>query len=193
MSDILSQGGDREPGPWRRRVVMIAVLALAAVLVVLHLPRHRHHVARPHARSASPVPVTLVPTGAGPSGPGGVSGLAMSRSGGLRLPVTGPEPAWLRPATGRATPILGLPRHQPGYQFTRVAGGWAVQAGPGGRVRCGSCAGPRMPVYFLADGAPSATRVGTADDVAPAPGASARCRCCRLATATLWPTGSHRQ
>ena len=172
MSDILSQGGDREPGPWRRRVVVIAVLALVAVLAVLYLPGHRHPVARPHAQSASPAPVTLVPSGAGPSGPGGVSGLAMSRSGGLRLPVTGPEPAWLRPATGRATPILGLPRHQPGYQFTRVAGGWAVQADSGGHARCGSCAGPRVPVYFLADGAPSARRVGTADDVAP--GASAR-------------------
>ncbi len=34
MSDILSQGGDREPGLWRRRAVVIAVLALAAVLVV---------------------------------------------------------------------------------------------------------------------------------------------------------------
>ncbi len=171
MSDILSQGGDREPGPWRRRLVVIAVLALAAVLVVLYLPRHPHHVARPRAQPAVPAPVTLVPARSGPSGPGGVSGLAMSRSGGLRLPVTGPEPAWLRPATGRATPILGLPRHQPGYQFTRVAGGWAVQA-DSGQVRCGSCAGPPMPVYFLADGAPSARRVGSADDVAP--GASAR-------------------
>ncbi len=171
MSDILSQGGDREPGPWRRRMAVLAVLALAAVLGVLYLPGHRHPVARPHARSADPAPVTLVPSGAGPSGPGGVSGLAMSRSGGLRLPVTGAEPAWLRPATGHATPILGLPEHQPGYQFTQVTGGWAVQADPGGRARCGNCAGPRVPVYFLADGAPSARRVGTAGDVAP--GASA--------------------
>ena len=171
MSDILSQGGDREPGPWRRLVVVIAVLALAAVLAVLYLPRHRHHVNRPDARSASPAPVTLIPARTGPSGPGGVSGLAMSPSGGLRLPVTGAEPAWLRPATGRATPILGLPPHQPGYQFTRVTGGWAVQA-DSGQVRCGSCAGPRMPVYFLADGAASARLVGAADDVAP--GVSAR-------------------
>ena len=172
MSDILSQGGDRDPGPWRRRAVVIAAAAVVAVLAVLDLPRHQHPVARPHAQSASPAPVTLVPSGAGPSGPGGVSGLAMPPSGGLRLPVTGPEPAWLRPATGRATPILGLPPHQAGYQFTRVAGGWAVQADPGGHARCGSCAGPRVPVYFLADGAPSARRVGAADDVAP--GASAR-------------------
>ena len=172
MSDILSQGGEREPGPWRRRVVVIAVLAMVAVLAMLYFPRHRNPAAGPHARSASPAPLTLVPSGAGPSGPGGVSGVAMSRSGGLRLPVTGPEPAWLRPATERATPILGLPRHQAGYQFTRVAGGWAVQADSGGQVRCGGCAGPRVPVYFLADGAPSARRVGTAADVAP--GASAR-------------------
>lgn len=112
MSDILSQGGDRDPGPWRRRVVVITVLAVVAALAVLYFPRHRHPVARPHAHSASPAPVSLAPSGAGPAGPGGVSGLAMSPSGGLRLPVTGPEPAWLRLATGRAMPILGLPSHE---------------------------------------------------------------------------------
>src|SRR6202035_4504148 len=53
-----------------------------------------------------------------------------------------------------------------------VPGGWAVQAGSGGPVRCGSCAGPQVPVYFLADSAQSATRLGTANLVAP--GASGR-------------------
>jgi hypothetical protein len=91
----------------------------------------------------------------------------MSRDRSLRLPVTGPQPAWLWPATGREQPIGGLPPDRSGYQFTRLPRGWAVQAGSGARFRCGSCAGPRTPVYFLADGARSATRVGTANEVAP--------------------------
>jgi hypothetical protein len=172
VSDILSQGGDRGPRPWRRWVAAIAVLALATVLIVEHFPRHPHDGTRLRSAPASHSPVTGVPYGVGPSGPGGVSGLAMSRTRGLRLPVTGPQPAWLWPATGHEQPIGGLPRHQPGYQFTRVLGGWAVQANPGGHVRCGTCAGPRVPVYFLADAAPSASRVGDADEVAA--GASAQ-------------------
>ena len=173
MSDILSQGGDRDPRPWRRWVVVIAVLALATVLIAGHVPRHPHHGTRLRSAPASHSPVTVVPYGAGPSGPGGVSGLAMSRTRSLRLPVTGPQPAWLWPATGHEQPIGGLPRYQPGYQFTRVPGGWAVQANPGGHARCGNCAGPRVPVYFLADGAPSASRVGEADEAAPGVSAQA--------------------
>jgi hypothetical protein len=88
-----------------------------------------------------------------------------------RLPLAGPQPAWLWAATGHEQPIGGLPRDESGYQFTRAPGGWAVQAGSGQPARCGTCAGPRVPVYFLADGARSATRLGTANQVAP--GASA--------------------
>jgi len=64
-------------------------------------------------------------------------------------------------------PIGGLPPQRSGYQFIRAAGGWAVLAGPGIQAGCGSCAGPRRAVYFLADHAPSVTRVGLADTVAP--------------------------
>ena len=172
MSDILSQGGDRDPRPWRRWAGSIAVLVLVTLVIVQHLPRHRHEAARPRAAAASHTSVPVVPLSLGRPGPGGVSGRAMSRDGSLRLPVTGPRPAWFWPATGRGKPIGGLPRHQSGYQFTRVSGGWAVQANPGTHLRCGTCAGPRAAVYFLAGGAQSATLVGTADEVAP--GASAR-------------------
>ncbi len=48
-----------------------------------------------------------------------------------------------------------------------MAGGWAIQAGPVTQAGCGTCAGPRRAVYFLADGAPSVTRVGLADAVGP--------------------------
>lgn len=184
MSDILSQGGDREPGRWRRWILSIAVLALVTVLIVEHLPRHRHDVGRSRSAPASPSSVPLVPPGLGPRGPSGVSGLAMSRDRSPRLPVTGPRPAWLWPATGREKPIGGLPRDQAGYQFTRAGDGWAVQPNSAGRLRCGTCAGPRVPVYFLADVAQSVTRVGTADEVAP--GASAR-----ALWLTSYPPGSN--
>ncbi len=64
-------------------------------------------------------------------------------------------------------PIGGLPPQRSGYQFIRAAGGWAVQAGPGTQAGCGTCAGLRRAVYFLADRAQSVTQVGLADAVAP--------------------------
>jgi hypothetical protein len=172
VSDILSQGGDREPRRWRRWVIPLAVLAVVTVLIVQHLPHHRHGPAHPRAASPSQAALPLVPLGLHVREPGGVSGLPMSRDHSLRLPLAGPQPAWLWLGTGREQPIRGLPRVESGYQFNRVPGGWAVQAGSGGPVRCGSCAGPQVPVYFLADGAQSATRLGTGNLVAP--GASAR-------------------
>ena len=60
-----------------------------------------------------------------------------------------------------------------GYQFTRVDGGWAVQANPAGNTAGGDWALPPLPVWFLADGARSVTRVGTANQVAPAAAAGA--------------------
>ncbi len=172
MSDVLSQGGDREPGRRWRWVIPIAVLALATVLIVEHLPHHRHGQAHPRSDAASQAAMPLVPVGLHVHEPGGVSGLAMSRDRNLRLPLAGPQPAWLWLGTGHEQPIGGLPRDESGYQFNRVPGGWAVQAGSDATVRCGSCAGPQVPVYFLADGARSATRLGTANQVAP--GASVR-------------------
>jgi hypothetical protein len=149
-----------------------ALAALVAVLIVAHLPHHRHRPAPARAAAGGPAALPVVPVGLHASEPGGVSGLAMSRDHGLRLPLAGPQPAWLWLATGHQQRIGGLPRDESGYQFTRVPGGWAVQAASDGPFRCGSCAGPAVPVYFLADGAQAATRIGTADQVAP--GASPR-------------------
>jgi hypothetical protein len=98
----------------------------------------------------------------------GIAGHGVPVPSSLRLPVAGLRPAWLSPSTGRTVPIGGLPPDRSGYRFTRVGGGWAVQAdavaGPG----CGGCAGPALPVYFLASGARSAIPLGSADLVAPA-------------------------
>jgi len=180
MPDTLSQGGDRERGPWPRRVAVAAVLMLAVLLIVQHLPRSRPSTPRP-ARAAATVPAptasaAVEPAPAVAAVPDGITGPALSWPDGLRLPATGPQPVWFWPGTGQVAPIGGLPQQRSGYEFTRAAGGWAIQASPGTQVGCATCAGPRRAVYFLADGAQSATRVGLADAVAPA------------ATGALWLT-----
>jgi hypothetical protein len=171
MPDILGQGGDRGRGPWPRRVAAVAVLLLAAVLIVVHLPRHGPGGSRPHpaastARPAPPAPGEFAPGLA--DGSNGLVGQTLPWDDSLRLPVTGEQPLWLWPATGRTKPIGGLPRDRYGYQFTRVTGGWAVQALAGTPAGCGDCAGPPLPVYFLGDQAQSVTQVGLANQVAPA-------------------------
>jgi hypothetical protein len=164
--DVISQGGDREPAPWPRRLTVIAALATLVAGGAAYLalsPRLASH------RSS----VTAVPTPTGsaavslPVEPDGIAGQTLAWDRDLRLPATGARPAWFSPASGRAEPIDGLPANPSGYQFTRVIGGWAVQAAPVLPTGCGSCAGPPAPVWFLADGARSATRIGTANLVAP--------------------------
>jgi hypothetical protein len=173
VPDILSQGGGRESGPWPRRVAAAAVLALVAVTIVHYLPRSRHGTARPvrAAVTATPLPPAVAGAVSGDAGvaaePDGITGDILSWPGGLRLPATGKRPVWFWPATGQTVPIGGLPPQRSGYEFIRAAGGWAVQAGPGAPAVCGSCAGPRRAVYFLADGGRSVTQVGLADAVAP--------------------------
>ncbi len=162
MDDILSQGGDREPSPWPRRLAMIAalVVVVAGGAVYLALPRHQHAPVAAHRARL-------------PAGPDGIAGRTLAWDRSLRLPVAGVRPVWFSPASGRSEPIRGLPADRSGYQFTRVAGGWAVQAIPALPAGCGSCAGPPAPVWFLADGARSVIRIGTANLVAPAATAGA--------------------
>jgi len=173
VPDTLSQGRGHEPSPWPRRVTAVAVLVLAAAVIVQHLPRPRHAPARP-ARAAATVTAPAAASGVAEPAealaavPDGITGPALPWPGGLRLPATGPRPAWSWPGTGQMVPIDGLPARRSGYEFTRAAGGWAILAGPGAQVGCDTCAGPRRAVYFLADGAQSVTRVGLADAVAPA-------------------------
>ena len=176
MPDILGQGRDREPRPWPRLAAVAVLLLVAAVVIVLHLPRGRPDGSRPHpaasaASPAPPAPGELAPGLADESS--GLIGQTLPWDGSLRLPVTGEQPLWFWPATGRMKPIGGLPRDRYGYQFTRVAGGWAVQAQSGLRAACGNCAGLPLPVYFLGDRAQSVTQVGLASEVAPAATAGA--------------------
>jgi hypothetical protein len=176
LPDILSQGEGRASGPWPRRLAAVAVLALVAVLIVHYLPRSKHVTARPAVTAAPLLSAASLPSAvsravSGDAGvaaePDGITGQILSWPGGLRLPVTGERPAWFSPATGQVLPIGGLPSQRSGYQFIRLAGGWAVQASPVAEAACGSCAGPQRAVYFLADSGRSATPAGVADAVAP--------------------------
>ena len=177
MRDILSQGGDRGRSPWPRRVAAVAALLLVATVIVWRLAGHRHSPAHPARAATTPSALPRAASGSAGLAPGlasqpnGVTGPALPWESSLRLPVTGQQPAWFWPATGRVKPIGGLPRDGSGYQFVRLAGGWAVQASSGARLRCGSCAGQPAPVYFLGDRAPAVTGVGLANQVAPGPAA----------------------
>lgn len=181
LDDILSQGGDRGPGRWPHRLALIGVPILVAVAAIVYVSVGHH------SRSPSPAPstsITSTGTSTGPAsvslaapgqpnGPDGIGGPSLPWADSLRLPVTGTQPAWFSPATGRVEPIGSLPTDSAGYQFIRVNGGWAVQANPAGKTACGDCAVLALPVWFLADGTRSVTRLGTANQVAPAASADA--------------------
>ncbi len=180
--DILSHGDDRPPSPWPRRLGVIAAVVAVAIGGVVYLSRPHGRPAASAAPSASatpPSPATLSPEPVAspefirlPVGRKGITGQTATWEDSQRVPVSGTKPAWFWPATGRAETIGGLPADDSGYQFTRVGGGWAVQAD---RTSCGGgdCATPPGPVWFLGNGAQSAIPVGTADLVAPAAGTDA--------------------
>jgi hypothetical protein len=180
MDDILSQGEDREPGRRSRRVAVIAALIAAAACgaAYLGIARHQHAPAvatQPPGATQAPgaaLPSPVIPPSPGavsvPPEPEGIAGRTMAWERSLRLPSAGSRPVWFSPASGRAEPIAGLPADPSGYEFTRVNGGWAVQSGAAGKAHCGDCAGVPLAAWFLADGARTATPLGTASLVAPA-------------------------
>jgi len=170
--DILSQGGDREPSPWPRRLAVIAAVIVVVVGAVVYLSQPRHHNAPAAHATATPAPTGLAAP-AVPAGPDGIGGPTMAWDPSVRLPNAGAQPVWYSPASGSTEQIDGLPANQSGYQFTRVIGGWAVQPSPVAPAGCGLCAGRPAPVWFLADGGRSVARVGTANLVAPAASAGA--------------------
>jgi hypothetical protein len=178
MDDILSHGGDREPSRWPRRLAVIAALIAVVVGGAIYLgrPGHQHAAVASHPSS---VAASQAPAQAGPDvlslppEPNGIPGRTLAWDSALRLLAGGARPAWFSPASGRSEQIGGLPADQSGYQFVRVVGGWAVQASAALPAGCGSCAPSPAPVWFLADGAHSARRVGTASLVAPAATAGA--------------------
>jgi hypothetical protein len=97
-----------------------------------------------------------------------MTGRPLVRAESVWLLLGGQEPAWLSVPAGRTERVRGLPQNGNGYQFFRIAGGWAAQPFPADGAGCDSCAPGPLPVYFLADGSPVASRIGTADFTAPA-------------------------
>jgi hypothetical protein len=191
--DILSQGDARPPSPWPRRLGVIAAVAAVAIGGVVYLsgPHGRPAAsAAPSASATPPTPATLSPEPVAspefarlPVGPNGIIGPPAAWEDSLRVPVSSTQPAWFWPATGRSETIGGLPADDAGYQFTRVGGGWAVQAD---ETFCGGdCAVPPGPVWFLGNGAQSAIPVGTADLIASAAGTDA------LWLTSYFPTANH--
>ena len=166
MEDILSQGRDREPSRWPRRFAVIGAIIVVAVASIVYLS-HGH---RPQLPAATPP--TPVTTNAAAE-PDAIGGPVLPWAASLRLPVAGTQPAWFSPATGGSAPIGSLPANSAGYHFTRASGGWVVQASSAGVTGCGDCTVPSLPVWFLADGARSATRVGKANQVTPSATAGA--------------------
>lgn len=168
MEDIISQGGDGPaPAPWRRRLVVAAALAAVAALVVAeHLPHGttaRHHRgAGQRSTARGPLPAIQLP-----SGITGATGKLPARA---RLPRTVARPTWYVPAKGWTEPIGGLPAVAAGYAFTKLDSGWAIQPQASGQGSCVGCPGAALPVYYLADEAQAATRIGAATMVAPGTG-----------------------
>ena len=162
VDDIIRQGDDRPPGGTRRWLLVAGALVLVVGLVIVeHLP-HAHQAPR---RSLS---IRLRAEGSAALPPSGITGDVVRWSADARLPRTGARPDWFWPAMGRVAPILGLPSDRVGYVFTRVDGGWAIQADPPGPAGCRDCTGLLTPVFYLADGAERAVVVGSASQVAPA-------------------------
>jgi hypothetical protein len=176
MDDILSQGGDRDPSPWPRRLAVIGLVLLVAVGGGVYLSLQQSHsppAARPTPSASSPAATPAGLTApALPPGPDGIGAPTMPWAASLQLPTAGARPAWFSPATGRTEPIAGLPGGGT-YLFTRAGGGWAVQPSPATMADCSDCTGPPLPVWFIADSARSVTRVGEANQVAAAATAGA--------------------
>ena len=94
----------------------------------------------------------------------------MPPSQSLRLLVTARVPVWFDSPADVSQTIAGLPRSRFAYALTRVPGGWAAMPSPKGYACQPDCPGPRGPVYFIADGAATARRVGETEWLSPASG-----------------------
>jgi hypothetical protein len=165
VSGTVEFGGWPRPPRWVWVIAGVAAVAVLAGVVVARTGPYR----------AAPASAVTTPAVAGNGGPrmprkpARMTGRPLPRGAGLRLVLGGRRPAWLWVPAGRAEPVRGLPGPNHSYQLIRVAGGWAALRFPGSGVWCGdTCAPPPVPVYYIADRSREATRLGTADFVAPA-------------------------
>lgn len=169
MEDVISQGDERRPPSRSRRLAVAAALvAVAALVVVEHLPhagpaRHSRQFVTAVQQARISFPVTIRVQGPATL-PNGTTGPTVVLVGTERLALTGPQAAWFWPAQGRIRPITGFAAEQPGYEFTRLDGGWVVVPAEVGSPSPGSAA----PVFYLPDGVRTAKLLAVANQVAPA-------------------------
>jgi hypothetical protein len=92
-----------------------------------------------------------------------MSGLPIPTGMTFEFLVATPNAAgWFSTATGRTEPIAGLPAVTGGYQFDRLAWGWAASpARYSSPCPENECAGPPTTFYFIPYGSLTATRIGT--------------------------------
>lgn len=174
MEDVISQGEDRRPpSRWRRIAVAAVLVAVGALVLVEHLPhsapaRHRRHIVTAVQPARISFRVTIRVDGPATL-PNGTVGPTIVRVGTERLALTGRQPSWFWPAKGRIRPLSGFSAEQPGYEFTRLGGGWVVVPAEVGSPSPGSAA----PVFYLRSGARTANLLGVANQVAPSAVSSA--------------------
>jgi hypothetical protein len=148
------------------RVACIAVLAALAVAVPAGITLHDG------LGGPGPAPAQR-PAHPAKHLPAKMTGLPMPAGNNFQFLVSaGDGAAWYSTAARRAEHIGGLPRSPGGYQFSGVYGGWIAWSpnntpssscptyGPD------ACAGRPKKFYFIADGSPTATRIGAGYAVA---------------------------
>lgn len=151
-------------------VVLVAIALL--IRGVVDRPAAHRPAAGSGARTAAPpargpaLPFGATVTSGGSNEPIRFSGIPATSGVGWLL-LTGPRPGWLQTATGSFQPIAGLPAWGPGYGFTRVAGGWAVQRYSPPQANCQVCDAPPA-VYYIPGQSAKAIVVGAAYNAAAA-------------------------
>ncbi|HUC27777.1 MAG TPA: hypothetical protein VMA73_34195 [Streptosporangiaceae bacterium] len=121
MDDLMILGSDREPSPWRRRLGVVAVLIMAAVVAITHLPGKRdtppRHPAVSISVSMSAGPVQLAGLGSGAAD-------LLDQADGITRPAS--------PATS-SSPASGPQRHGGHHSTRRCADHAVMRAGAGSR------------------------------------------------------------
>jgi hypothetical protein len=125
VDDLLILGSDREPRPWLRRLTVVAVLIVLAVVVITHLPHKRETPSRHPAAAASAGPVQLAGLGSGAAG-------QLDQADGITRPAT--------PATSPSAPA----HHSTGHHDLRRCSQHPVMGAGASPNAAGSCGAGRL-------------------------------------------------
>jgi hypothetical protein len=122
VDDLLILGPDREPSPWRRRLAVVAVLIVAAVVIITHLPGKRDAPSR-HLVVPSRHLIVRVSVSAGPvqlAGLGSSAASLLNHSNGITGPATSPSPAGSRHSSQRHSSQRHCTGHRGRRRCTRL-------------------------------------------------------------------------